>query len=144
MVTTLTIEGKQLGKSRDLFETYTLPAPNVNSGGAVKLRDLLSHIVRCEVALFNERKEKRKLIQTLTARQIAQGAEVGRIVSGGREEDENSADPECSVETALLAFSDGLFFVFVDDEQRQDLDESIMLYNDTRLTFLRVVALAGG
>jgi hypothetical protein len=139
---TLTIEGKQLGKSRDLFESYTLPAPETD--GAITLRDLIAHVVRCEVTLFNERAERRKLVQTLTRKQIDLGAEAGRIVSGGREEDENTADADASIEVALLAFTDGLFFVFVDDEQRETLDDTINIGQDTRLTFLRLVALAGG
>ena len=32
MAGTLTIEGKQLGKSRDLFESYMLPAPDTDGG----------------------------------------------------------------------------------------------------------------
>jgi hypothetical protein len=108
------------------------------------LRELISHVVRCEVVSFNERKEKRKLIHTLTARQIEAGADTGRVVSGGREEDENSADPIAAVDTALLGFTDGLYYVFVDDEQRESLEEMIVLQDTTHLTFLRLVALAGG
>ena len=142
MAGTLTIEGKQLGKSRDMFESYALPAPETD--GAITLRGLIAHIVRCEVDLFNERAERRKLVQTLTRSQIELGAESGRIVSGGREEDENNADPDSAVDIALLGFTDGLFFVFVDGEQRESLDDVIPIGQDTRLTFLRVVALAGG
>jgi len=84
------------------------------------------------------------LVHTLTRRQIDLGAEAGQVVSGGREEGENTADPDGAVEVALLGFTDGLFFVFVDGEQRESLDEIIPIGQDTRLTFLRVVALAGG
>ena len=62
---------------------------------------------------------------------------------GGREE-EPDVDPEQAVETALLAFQDGLYYVFVDEQQVTELDAPVPLRAASRLMFLRLVALAGG
>ncbi len=63
---------------------------------------------------------------------------------GGRIEEEPDADPSAAVAAALLAFEDGLYYVFVDNEHRTSLDDEIRLRTESRVTFLRLVALAGG
>ena len=117
-------------------------------GGAdtpLTLRDLIARIVLEEVQAFRERRAERRLIRALTETQIAEGVGRGKVEMGGREEDEpDVADPEAAVATALLAFEDGLYYVFVDNEHRLDLNEEIRLRTESRVTFLRLVALAGG
>ncbi len=141
----LTIEGKQFGRGRSLFPTFTISAPpEVDDERPIFLRDLLAHVVRCEVESFNDRREQRKLIHALTATQIDAGAEIGKVISGGRDEDEAAADVDSAIRVAIQGFEDGLFFVFADDRQYEKLDEPIYLRPDSTLTFLRLVALAGG
>ena len=43
-----------------------------------------------------------------------------------------------------MGFIDGLYYVFLDDVQQENLDERVYLKPNSRLTFLRLVALAGG
>jgi hypothetical protein len=68
----------------------------------------------------------------------------GKVDAGGREGASAEVDERAAVETALLAFEDGLYFVFVDDAQQESLDGEVRLRPDSRVTFLRLVALAGG
>jgi hypothetical protein len=51
---------------------------------------------------------------------------------------------DAAVTTALQAFTDGLYFVFLDDVQQQDLDAEVLVRPESRLTFIRLVALPGG
>ena len=48
------------------------------------------------------------------------------------------------VREAVAAFEDGLYLVLIDGEQQRDLDAQVLVYEETTLTFLRLVALAGG
>ncbi len=142
---TLTIEGQQFGRGRALFPDFSFPLPPewIVPGASITLRDLIVRIVREEVQNFQQRRSERRFLHSLTATQIAGGAARGKVDMGGRE-DEPDADPEQAVATALLAFEDGLYYVFVDNEHRVGLDETVQLSADSHVTFLRLVALAGG
>jgi hypothetical protein len=145
MSSTLLIEGRRFGQNRPLFPDWSLAIPPewASPDSSLRLRDLITRIVREEVRAFQERRSERRFVHALTASQIAESAERGKVDMGGREE-EPDADPEKAVAAALLAFEDGLYYVFVDDEHRQSLDEPIRLRTESRVTFLRLVALAGG
>ncbi|MFQ3593294.1 MAG: hypothetical protein SNJ82_08920 [Gemmataceae bacterium] len=73
----LTISGKALGRKKPLFEDFSIPfPPQWDSGGEgneTTLRDLITHVVRGEVAAFKNRQEERKLLNALSAADIAWG-----------------------------------------------------------------------
>ncbi len=144
----VTIEGKQFGRGRALFPTWQMAAPAewIGEDGVARptLREFLAHVVRGEVAAFQERQKERSVIRALTAEQIAEGAQRGKIDAGGKEEQGGDVSDDEAVSAAVLAFQDGLYYVFVDDEQQEKLDERIALRDSARVTFLRLVALAGG
>lgn len=144
MQTTITIEGKVAGQRRPLFSDWTLPLlPEWASGtGRVTLRQLISRIVLEEVRAFQERQEQKSMIQALTQADIERGLMKGKVDSGGREA--QKVEPQEAVATALQAFEDGLYYVFIDEEQQTELDGEVRLQPDSRVTFLRLVALAGG
>lgn len=146
---TITIEGRQPGRGKGLFPTFQMPLPPEWTGtddraGRVTLRDFIARVVRAEVAAFRERQEQRTVIQALTAAQIAEGVAKGKVDSGGRPDEVQDLNDEAAVGAALQAFEDGLYFVFIDDQQKERLDEEIILRPEARVTFLRLVALAGG
>ena len=137
---TITIEGKQIGRSRALFPAWQMSVPQELR---LTLRDLIARVIGEEVAAFRERQERRQTVAALTERQIAEGAARGKVDSGGRD-GVQEVDERAAVDAALLAFEDGLYYVFVDDEQQERLDNEVRLRPDSRVTFLRLVALAGG
>ena len=145
MPATLTIRGKQLGSRRQLFPDRSFPYPPdlERNGGRTTLRDLIDEIVRREVGAFRERQEERRLFRVLSQRDIAHGSNQGKIDPSGRDL-EQEVDEESAVATALQAFEDGLYYVFVDEEQESDLDAVLYLRPDSTVTFVRLVALAGG
>jgi len=53
-------------------------------------------------------------------------------------------EPERAVAIAVEAFQDGLYFIFIDGVQQKELDREVVVRPDSRVTFLRLVALAGG
>jgi hypothetical protein len=145
MPATLTIQGKRLGSKRPLFPDRLLPYPRDLGirGGQTTLGDLIGEIVRQEVTAFRERQDERRLFQVLSHTEIAQGAMQGKIDPGGRDL-EQEVDMEAAVTTASQAFEDGLYYVFVDGEQQDELDTVLTVQPDSTVTFVRLVALAGG
>lgn len=149
MPSTLLIEGRLFGRNRELFPDWSLPVPPewASPDAPVTLRDLITRIVREQVQAFEERRAERRFLHALTAFEIAESAARGKVDMGGREEEPDAdadADVEQAVATALLAFEDGLFYVFIDDEHLLHLDDAVRLRTESRVTFLRLVALAGG
>lgn len=142
MSTSLTVEARILGQRKSLVPEWRLPLP-ADLGEHATLRDLITRIVRGEVEAFNQRQEQRRMIQVLTPQLILEGVLRGKIDLGGHTEAE-PAEVEAAIATALQAFEDGFYFVFVDDVQYTKLDEAVPLRADSRMLFLRLVALAGG
>jgi hypothetical protein len=140
----LTVSAKALGRKKPLFDDYSVPPPAaVAAGQPVTLRDLIGHVVRGEVAAFQQRQSERRLLKALTARQIDSGLAAGKVQAGGSEIDQHVA-PEQAVAAAVEAFADGLFLVAVDDTEVKDLDSVVPLTASSRLTFIRLTMLAGG
>ncbi len=140
----LTIEGKTFGRSRALFPDWTMGIDGiVETSKRLSLGELIARIVREQVRMFGERQAQKRLVNALTESAIAEAAARGKVDMGGRD-DGSEVDPDAAVATALQAFQDGLYFVFVDDLHIDDLDLPVRLRLESRVTFLRLVALAGG
>ena len=144
MAASVTVEAKVLGQRKPLFSDWRieLPPEGAPAGGGLALRHLIERVVREEVRGFQERQEQRRLPRVLSREEIAAGALAGKVDPSGREA--QHVTPEAAVATALEAFQDGVYYVFVDDAQVEDLDQEVRLRPDSRVTFLRLVPLAGG
>ena len=141
----LTISGKALGQRKPLFADFSVPIPDAGkSGSTITLRELIAHIVRHEVAAFKERQEDKRLLKALTAKQIQEGLQKGKVDMGGHEEAVQTVDPDAAVATALEAFRDGLFLAIIDGEERTELDAPVQLAETSQVAFVRLTMLAGG
>src|SRR5436190_13505324 len=140
----LTLSARTLGRRKPLVPDWQVPWPPEEDGGSepLTLRELITKIVLEEVEGFQKRQEQRKLVRILTEREIEAGLEKGRVDSGGRDLHQK-VNPEEAVSTALQAFEDGLYLVFLDDEEQRDLDKQVFLRPDSKLTFIRLSMLAG-
>ncbi len=134
------VQARATGRRRPLVPDRDVP---VGDGGPQTLRALIERVVRDEVAAFEERRAERPFLQVLTERDLTDGAQRGRIVSGGQPRGPRPA-PDAAVGVALQAFEDGFYLVLIDGEQQRDLDAQVLVSEETTLTFLRLVALAGG
>ncbi len=138
-MTTLTIEGKIPGGRKPLFPDWTLDLPSDRS----TLRTLLAEIVTQEVEAFRTRQTDRQTLHLLTQQQIELGVMRGKVDAGGKAETQD-VDTETAIHTAVQAFEDGLFYLFLDDEQLTELDEELTFTETSKLTLIRLTALAGG
>lgn len=140
----LKISARAMGKRKPLVPDWQIPWPPEEKGGGetLTLRELITRIVQNEIQAFAKRQEERKLVRILTERDIEAGLEKGRVDSGGRDLHQK-VDPDVAVGTALQAFEDGLYLVFLDEEEQRDLDKVVFLRPDSKLTFVRLTMLAG-
>lgn len=140
----LTISGKMLGSRKPLFADWSIPISPDDFGGGegITLRDLIAQIVRAELSAYEQRREARRLDRVLSRTEIERGEQAGRIAPEGREVP--AAPPmEDAIATALAAFEDGLYLVAIDGREILDLDARVFLGPDSRVTFIRLVFLAG-
>ena len=136
----LRVEAAVLGRRRAGVEQQSL---TFDLGDDAVLRDLISAVVRSEVAAFSQRQEENSFLRVLTDRALAAGVEAGAVRSGDIEMSPD-VDVDAAIATALLAFEDGVFQVYVDGEPVDSLDQPVLVHEGTQLMFLRLVALAGG
>jgi hypothetical protein len=142
----LLVSAKTVGQRKSHFTDWsvTLPPDASRGGGITTLRDLISTIVTAEVQAYNERQEQRRLPQVMSKAAISAGAARGKVDSGGMEQEVQYANPDHAIGTALLAFEDGFYYVFIDEVQYHSLDSEVFVKTDSRVLFLRLVPLAGG
>ncbi len=120
---TLTVEAKTLGQSRPAIAPWELAlTARAADDGVMRVRELLTAVVTAEVEAFRERQDQRRLTRVLLPEEIARGVERGKVDAGGHDlaQPVNTAD---AVTAALQAFEDRLYYVFVDGQQAQTLDE---------------------
>ena len=145
MSNTFTVEGRVAGQKRPVFSDWhvELPPAHAPRGDSMKLRDLISTVVAKEVDAFRTRQQERKLALVMSKQQIEQGLQAGRVTPGERDL-QQEVNTEDAISTALQAFTDGLYFVFIDDAQQMDLETEVFLKTDSHVIFLRLTALVGG
>ncbi len=145
MSDSLTISTRALGRRKRLLDDWSIPFPPefADGGEPLTLRDLITRIVCREVAEFKDRQEKRRMVEVLSARAIEEGAARGKIDSGGRRLDQKVEEEE-AVGVALQAFEDGLYLVLIDDREYRNLDAEVFVRPESRITFLKLIMLAGG
>lgn len=132
------VEARVVG-SRDRLEDTLVP---VEPGGH-RLEELLQALVRAELAAFAERQRERSLLRVLTPTDLVRGVESGRYATEPRPQQQAPSYDDAWAR-AREAFEDGLYVVFLDEQQVESLDDTILVTADTRLRLVRLVALAGG
>ena len=131
------VETAMLG-GRAVGESLTIPQVD----GDRSLRSLLRILVEHELAAYQAHRSRSTVLQILTPADLAEGVETGRY---GREPRAVPAAPEFddAQARAVEAFTDELFFAFVDDVRITDLDHIITIEPGSRLRLVRLVALTG-
>ncbi|WP_407569642.1 hypothetical protein [Deinococcus altitudinis] len=132
------VETKMVGR-RTPFERLPVELPD----GPYTLEGLLAQLVQREVAAYQERQNRVGLLNILTEPELTAGAAAGKV-AGAPQARSGNVDVQDATRTALRAFGDGLYYVFLDDVQIESLSEPLTLRPDSTLLLLRLTALAGG
>ena len=114
--------------------------------GPVTARQIIEAAVAAEVAAYHARAGEASLVRVLTDQALLDDLDRGAVRMGdagpaGLPASAGPADPAAAVQTALLAFDDGIFKVFVGD---REVEEPVELADGAAVLFLRLVPLAGG
>ncbi len=130
-----TLHLKRLGKKK--IYTVQLETDLAIRTGA----DLVEACIRSEVVRFNKKRDEPFVSGFLLPSEIQDQAEMGKVSFGAIFNDQK-ADADTALEAALLAHKDGLFAIFLDDEEIT-LDSNITLQPESEITFIRLTFLTG-
>lgn len=134
---------KQLGKKHPILSDQKLEIDCIDSN--ISLEDLLKVIVQQQVEVFNsksfdlegEDNTKIPLENYLNILTDTGKAGFGSIYN------QKKADLQKAQENAIQAFEDGVFAVFYNNEQLEDLKQIIDLSLQHTFAFIRLTFLAG-
>lgn len=106
------------------------------------LRSLIIDMVATNVRQYNERQTVVPLAPFLTKADIERQGMSGKVGFGARY-NEKKADENEAIASALLAFEDGLYRVFINGNEFGNLDEALTLREGDEIAFIRFTMLAG-
>ena len=104
-------------------------------------KDLITELVKINVEKFNKKIDDKDILSIMTNEHIVEAARSGKI--GDEVHGDKKANLEKALDTAYLAFEDGLYCIFINDEQSEKLDDNLSLKDGDILTFIRLTMLAG-
>lgn len=104
-------------------------------------KDLITELVKINVEKFNKKIDEKDILSIITNENIAKAARIGKI--GDEVHGDKKANLKKALDTAYLAFEDGLYCIFINDEQTEKLDDSLNLKDGDILTLIRLTMLAG-
>ncbi|MEZ5403783.1 MAG: hypothetical protein R2729_29155 [Bryobacteraceae bacterium] len=136
---TLAISARIVGRRTPALQPVRIPVDRPFRTA----RELIEALVRQQVSAFRDRHQDARMLRVLTDREIEEGAETGRLVSGGVEFAPQPVDLESAIRSAITAFDDGFYFLFVNDVQVETLDTPLPA-GDLDALFVRLTPLAGG
>lgn len=106
------------------------------------LRELILGIVSDSVDEYNRRFEASEPKEILSEEEISDMSVFGKIAFGINY-GEKKADKQKAFETAISAFEDGLFRVFIGETEAEKLDDKIEITEGDEITFISFTMLAG-
>lgn len=107
------------------------------------LRQLITILVSDGVESYNQRLQAKNDTSVLTKDDIDAMSQVGKIGFGipfGSKE----ANLQDALQTAFQGFEDGLYRIFVGDQEIESLDALLELQEEDTITIIRLVMLTGG
>jgi hypothetical protein len=128
---------KALAKRRPLIEKKAFEV----DGEIASSNGLISCIVRRNVEAYNAKAVDTPIFPYMTSDALANASATGKIGFGDRKS-ENAADATAAVENAIQSFRDGIFKLFVFDNEVMP-DEPLTIHENDEITLIRLTMLAG-
>lgn len=137
---------KSIGQKRAKMKIERIHLPTLTPNCTLKA--FIMHMVAAQVAAFNAKQvgnDTKDQIQTPLAHEnyLNLLTQTGKATFGMRYNDK-PADVADAQENALQCFEDGMFAVFVDDDEVASLEQVLNLTEDNVVSFIRLTFLAGG
>lgn len=129
---------KQIGKRKNIVDAMPFSYDTVPK----TVQELIAETVKVCLEGYKKRVEDKDAMKVLEQDSMEKMAEVGKVAFDISYGEKIPAVQE-AVDTAVLAFQDGLYRVFLDGEELDDLKQDIVLGEDKELTFIRLTMLAG-
>lgn len=129
---------KQIGKRKNKIDKKKYEI----SEKITTVKELLTEFVTINVKEFNNGFTENDIVPYLTDEKINDLSDAGKI-SFGVDYNGQKQDLEKAVENALQSYEDGIYRVFVNDEEMGEIDCEINLKENDELTFVRLTMLAG-
>lgn len=129
---------KQAGKRKGYIANQQLELAFVPES----LRDVIQQIVCAQVDAYNRKAVDQPIFHYLSSEAIEDEAETGKVGFGDRRNSE-VADVGEAIEAAMKAFEDGIYRVFIEEDEQTDLDVPLVIKDGAKLTFIRFTMLAG-
>ncbi len=129
---------KQIGKRKNKIDKKKYEI----SEKITTVKELLTEFVTINVNEFNNGFTENDIVPYLTDEKINDLSDAGKI-SFGVDYNEQKQDLEKAIENALQSYEDGIYRVFVNDEEMGEIDCEINLKENDELTFIRLTMLAG-
>ena len=107
------------------------------------LRQLISTLVSNEVKGYNLRIKDKESTAFHTKEEIDDMSQVGKI-GFGIPFGSSQADFQDAFETAIQGFEDGLYRLFIGEQEIESLDAPLHLQEEDTITIIRLVMLTGG
>ena len=104
---------------------------------SLTVRDLITKRVSIEIENYNKR-----LPQYFNG--LIEPKEAERTLNGYKLKPKQLIDVEKQVYIALDAFQKNGFFVLVDNEQLEELEQQVVLKSTSRISFVKLTPLVGG
>ena len=134
----LFITVKSLGKRKNDLTKQAIELPTLPT----TLRGLITAVVTLNVQQLHDKQQEVAWFPLLTAREIEVRGATGKVGFGSLY-NEQQPDLAEALDTAVVAFEDGLYKVFIDEEEIGELDTQITLEEEDELVFIKFTMLAG-
>jgi hypothetical protein len=103
----------------------------------VTLREVITQRVLQEVAIYNQ-----KLSGVFNG--LVQPIDAEKLLDGYKLKSSKPIDAQKQVAVAIEAFSSNRYFILVDDQQHDNLDDEIVVADTTSISFVKLTPLVGG
>lgn len=119
------------------------------SGDQISVRELIASRVRAEIDRYHEQVADKlgrdgDKFASLRTTLVKPSDLEARLNDYDNKKSFKPIDADEQIATALKAFESNGFFILVDDEQVERLEEQVLLRDSTTVSFIKLIPLIGG
>jgi len=129
---------KSVGRRKPVLAKQAIELPETTN----TLRQLIEHTVAWQIQKYQDRQEGNNGLAYLLPESIEDQAYTGKVGFGAIYRD-GVPDVTEAASVALTAYKDGLYRVFLNEQELEQLDELLTLEENDDLVFIRLTMLAG-